>query len=148
MDMKYPIYIDKKARCFLTLKRVLISSLLKYDSIFDFTFTDVEYREAVTAAINTRELTKSLVRVKSSNLWSYGLNIRDRKDKKGDLLIQFKGKDGGPGDVYIYYDVPIMVYRKMVTATSKGHYFWVNIRNRFTYAKLTGDKRTHLPNGI
>ena len=64
------------------------------------------------------------------------------------MLVQFKGNNGGPGDIYIYYDVPNKVWRQFVSAPSKGAYFWRYIRNTFTYAKLTGDKRTKLKNGV
>lgn len=105
-------------------------------------------KEYIKSASNAKELASKLVRVKSSNVWAYGMNIKDKKDKTGDLLIQFKGRNGGPGDIYMYYNVPVMVWRKFITATSKGHFFWVMIRNNFTYRKLTGDKRTHLKNGV
>lgn len=104
--------------------------------------------KAITAAINTRDLAQNLVRVKSSNVWAYGMNLRDRKDKTGEVVVQFKGDKGGPGDIYIYYDVPLVVWRKWLSATSKGHYFWMYIRNTYAYSKLTGDKRGKLPNAI
>ena len=66
----------------------------------------------------------------------------------GDMLMQFKAKNGGPGDIYIYYNVPNKLWQRFVAAPSVGHFFWENIRNVFTYAKLTGDKRTKLANGI
>ena len=68
--------------------------------------------------------------------------------KYGDLYMQFKGRNGGPGDIYVYYDVPTALYRRLVAAPSKGHFFWQYLRNNFIYAKLTGDKKTHLKNGI
>lgn len=105
-------------------------------------------RVAVMAAINTKNLAQNLVKVRSSNVWAYGMNIKNRKDKVGDLLVQFKGTQGGPGDIYIYYDVPTTVYRRWQSAPSKGHYFWVYIRNNYNYSKLTGDKRGKLRNAI
>lgn len=102
----------------------------------------------ITAAINVRDLTSNMVRVKSSNIWSYSMDIQNAGDDTGDVVVQFKGTKGGPGDIYIYYDVPVVVYRRWHTAPSKGHYFWVNIRNHFKYSKLTGDKRGKLPNAI
>lgn len=105
-------------------------------------------KNVINAAISSRDLTKNMVRVKSSNVWSYGISIRDRKDKVGDVLAQFKGKDGGPGDIYIYYDVPITLWRRWIGAPSKGHFFWSYIRNNFKYSKLTGDRRGVLPNAI
>lgn len=105
-------------------------------------------KTVVQAAISTRDLARNLVRVKSSNVWAYTINIRDRKDKTGDVLVQFKGPKGGPGDIYIYHDVPVLLWRRWLSATSKGHFFWENIRNVFPYRKLTGDKRGKLKNAI
>lgn len=95
---------------------------------------------------STRDFIKKLIRVKSSNLWSYAFQPKDYN--KGDMLIQFKGTQGGPDDIYIYYDIPTKIWQKFVASPSKGHFFWQYIRNVAKYAKLTGDKRTHLPNGI
>lgn len=103
----------------------------------------------ITAADNrysTKDFVKKLLRVKSSNIWSYAFQPKDYN--KGDMLIQFKGQNGGPDDIYIYYDVPSKLWQKFVAAPSKGHFMWQHIRNVFKYAKLTGDKRTKLPNGI
>lgn len=105
-------------------------------------------KTAVQAAITTRDLARNLVRVKSSNVWAYTINIRDKKDKVGDVLVQFKGPNGGPGDIYLYYDVPINLWRRWLAAPSKGHFFWQYIRNTFSYRKLTGDKKGKLRNAI
>lgn len=95
----------------------------------------------------TKDFVKKLARVDSSNVWSMAFQPKD--DKYGDMLMQFKGKGGkGPGDIYIYYNVENTVWQKLVVAPSKGHAFWKLVRNYYTYAKLTGDKKTHLPNGI
>ena len=103
---------------------------------------DTSRREKTT----TQDFVKKLARVKSSNVWSYAFQPKD--DKVGDMLMQFKRKDGGPGDIYIYYNVPSKLWQRFVAAPSKGHFMWQFIRNVFTYAKLTGDKQTKLPNGI
>ena len=103
---------------------------------------DTSRREKTT----TKDFVKKLSRVKSSNVWSYAFQPKD--DKVGDMLMQFKAKNGGPGDIYIYYNVPSRIWQRFVAAPSKGHFMWEFIRNVYTYAKLTGDKRTHLPNGI
>lgn len=113
-----------------------------------YTSKAITVKQIITAAINVRDLAKNLVRVKSSNIWAYGMNLRNRKDKTGEVVVQFKGNKGGPGDVYIYYDVPLVVWRKWLSATSKGHYFWQYIRNTYMYSKLTGDKRGKLKNAI
>lgn len=119
------------------------------ESIFSsIVMTAISDRLSIFATINTRNLAKSLSRVKSSNVWAYGINIRNRKDKTGDVLVQFKAKNGGAGDIYIYYDVPKTIFNRWQSAPSKGHYFWVYIRNNFKYSKLTGDKTGKLKNAI
>ena len=105
------------------------------------------YILAKSAKKSSKNFSENLVRVKSSNIWSYGYNAELGKNS-ADLYVQFKGKTGGPGDVYLYFDVPIKIWRKFVTAPSKGHFFWRYIRNNFRYRKLTGDKRGKLPNAI
>lgn len=104
--------------------------------------------EGVFAGMSARDFSRSIVRVKSSNVWGYNIDVRDRKSKTGDVYVQFKGRNGGPGDVYVYYDVPVTVYRRWIGAPSKGHYFHQYIRNNYLYAKLTGDKKTKLKNGV
>ena len=64
------------------------------------------------------------------------------------MIVQFKAKEGGPGDIYIYYDVPFTLFRRWQATQSKGHFFWKHIRNYFKYSKLTGDKIGKLPNAI
>lgn len=103
-------------------------------------------KEGKRQKTSTRDFADKLSRVRSSNVWSYAFNPKD--EYVGDMLMQFKGANGGPGDIYIYYDVPSKVWQRLVAAPSKGAIFWKLIRNQYTYAKLTGDKRTHLPNGI
>ena len=109
---------------------------------------DKSERDCIFAAVNTKDLVKNIVRVKSSNIWGYSIHIKKYGDPTGDVVVQFKGKNGGPDDVYIYYDVPVKLYRKWITAPSKGHFFWVYIRNNFMYSKLTGDKRGKLKNAV
>lgn len=111
-------------------------------------FSEIELDDAVYAAISTRELSKNLVRVRSSNVWGYSIDIKDRKTGVGDVIVQFKGDKGGPGDIYIYYDVPVKIYRKWHTAPSKGHFFWQYIRNKYYYSKLTSDKKGKLDKAI
>ena len=102
----------------------------------------------ILAGISARDMTKSMVRVRSSNIWSYCINIRNRNDRFGDIYVQFKKETGGPGDIYVLYDVPVGVYKKWITAPSKGHYYWQYLRNNYRYSKLTGDKRGKLKNAI
>ena len=85
--------------------------------------------------------------MRSSNVWSYWYDIR-MGENTGDLYVQFKNKNGGAGDVYEYFAVPIKTWKRFISAPSKGHYFWKYVRNNFKYRKLTGDKKAKLANGI
>ena len=119
------------------------------DSVFaEIVMTALTDRDSIFASINTRNLADNLSRVRSSNVWAYGINIHNRKDKTGDVIVQFKAKNGGAGDIYIYYDVPKSIYNRWQSAPSKGHYFWVYIRNNFKYSKLTGDRKGKLKNAV
>lgn len=122
---------------------------LIYSDIYCITFVP-ENLTAIMAAISrsTKDITKSLARVKSSNLWSMGIDIDEYGDNVGNVYIQFKNENGGPGDIYEYFDVPIKLYRKLVGAPSKGHAFWKLIRNNFQYRKLTGDRKGKLKNAV
>ena len=106
------------------------------------------FDNVITCASNSRDLSNKINRVRSSNLWGTNIDVKNNGDTTGDVIIQFKSKYGGPGDVYMYMDVPIIVYRRLIVAPSKGHFFWKYIRNRYKYRKLTGDKRGKLPNAI
>lgn len=128
--------------------KIIKTSSKLYDEIFDVVFCSSNDRDAIMASVSSRDLTKSMVRVRSSNVWAYNMNIRKYGDKTGDVYVQFKNEYGGPGDIYVYYDVPVVMYRRWHTAPSKGHYFWQYIRNNFKYSKLTGDKRGKLKNAI
>lgn len=125
--------------------------------IYSISFAvSIEENQAIMAAssskrkggISSRSITDELVRVKSSNLWARCIDIKNAKDKTGTVYVQFKGDRGGPGDIYCYFDVPVMIYRKMIAEPSAGHAFWKYIRGKFSFAKLTGDKRTKQRGGI
>ena len=126
----------------------IITKILECYGCKLFSCTSVNDESFIFAAINTNNFAKDLVKVKSSNVWAYGFNLKDRKDKTGNLIVQFKNKFGGAGEVYIYYDVPTMIFRRWQSAPSVGHYFWQYIRNNYNYSKLTGDKRGKLKNAI
>lgn len=38
------------------------------------------------------------------------------------------------GRTYTYYDVPVSIYRGLVSAGSPGRYFNFNVKNRYTYS--------------
>lgn len=116
----------------------------RIEIMFIFNSKQSEYIQCASS----KDLLDTLVRVKSSNIYSYGMDVDNIEDNVGDVVIQFKGKNGQPDDIYMYFDVPIIVFRQWVSAPSKGRYFWRYIRNNYKYRKLTGDKRTKLPNGI
>ena len=115
--------------------------------IYSMMLCNTQDRDIIMAA-SARELTENMVRVKSSNLWSIKINVKNMGDDTGDIYIQFKDSKGGPGDVYVFFDVPVKVYQRFVASPSKGHYFHVHIRNKYYYSKLTGDKRGKLKNAI
>lgn len=104
--------------------------------------------------LSTKDFVQKLQGVNSSNIWAYAFMAKTMD--MGDMLVQFKGKSGldgrsgGPGDIYIYYNVPNKIWQRFYLAESKGGFFWKHIRNntKIRYAKLTGDKRTKLPHGI
>lgn len=121
--------------------------LLIHPEIVSMCMYNTSHRDIILAA-STQELMRNMSRVKSSNVWARGINIKDRKSGVGDVIVQFKGSQGQPGDVYILYDVPVKLYRRWIAAPSAGHFYWVNLRNNFLYSKLTGDKRAKLKNGI
>ena len=126
-----------------TMKEEL-DNLMTEDSIIEDDYSDIP----VMAALSTKNITDTMVRVDSSNMWSYGFNVKKYGDKTGDMFIQFKGKNGGPGEVYQYFDVPISLWRRFVSAPSKGHFFYVNVRSKFKYRKLTGDKKGKFANAV
>lgn len=113
-------------------------------------YRGIEFRPIFARRENrsARDITKNLVRVRSSNVWAYGIEIKDAKKGVGDVYVQFKGKNGGQGDLYRYYNVEIRTWRKFLSAPSKGHFVWQYLRNNYLYSKLTGNKRGVLPNAV
>ena len=41
------------------------------------------------------------------------------------------------GEIYRYLEVPPRAYRELLTASSKGGYYNLNIRNRFPFQQLS-----------
>ena len=136
------LVIRQNKRCYATVK---IENAIRF---IEATMNVSSYTLPIMAAINTKNLAQNLVRVRSSNVWAIGFNVRKAGDNVGDLIIQFKNKNGGAGDCYIYYDVNVKVYRRFINSTSKGHFVWTDIRNNYKYSRLTGTKRGVLPNAI
>lgn len=126
-------------------KSIICSSLNQLVSYLDKITSSTSQ---ILAGKSARELSKNLVRVKSSNVWAISINIKHHGDEKGDIIVQFKNEKGGPGDIYRLYGVPVRVYRQWVTAPSKGHFYWKYLRNNYLYSKLTGDKRGKLKNAV
>ena len=52
------------------------------------------------------------------------------------LYIKYLRRNGAPPDQYLYYDVPFIVFRKLLNADSKGKNVWANIRNKYRYEKI------------
>ena len=49
----------------------------------------------------------------------------------GTLELQFRS-----GTIYLYFAIPLAVFRGLIAAPSKGAYFNRNIRNRFHYQRV------------
>lgn len=98
-----------------------------------------ETQPIMAAAQGTGDISNHIIPVQSSNIFGYYFDIKEYGDAYGTLYVQFL-KKGIPGDIYAYYDVPIGIGRKMASTSSKGHYFWKYIRDKYQTAKLTGDK--------
>lgn len=57
-------------------------------------------------------------------------NMESAAYHRGRLLVTFKS-----GAIYSYDDVPIKVFKELITAESHGRYFSKNIRTKYTYRK-------------
>jgi hypothetical protein len=82
--------------------------------------------------------------VKSSNVYAIGYSIRDRK-----LFVQFRASGSdmpSPGVIYRYDDVPITVWRRFKSASSKGHFLAAHIKGTYWYMRWTG--RTWRPETV
>lgn len=53
-----------------------------------------------------------------------------------ELYIKFKRSGSTPTE-YVYYDVPFIVYKKMLSAPSHGKFFHKEIKNRYEYEKIS-----------
>ena len=49
----------------------------------------------------------------------------------GNLYVAFK-----PRGMYVYYHVPVMIYRRFLKAPSKGKFLWARIRDVYDFDKL------------
>lgn len=128
-----------------------LDEILNFDNIVSsVSFRGISYRDifARSNRRSSREIARDLIRVNSSNVWSYGMELKDEEAGIGDIYVQFKGEKGGPGDVYRYYDVPLKLWKKFISYPSKGAFIWKFLRNKFKYSKLTGNKIGVLPNAI
>lgn len=67
-----------------------------------------------------------LIPVSSSNLAAVGYSAKNRH-----LVVAFLD-----GHVYLYYDVEVGVYRRLLNAESHGEYFYHNIRMSYVYAQI------------
>lgn len=141
-EPKITIFEDKPGKLFSETKRTFSEAIDAIDYL-----DSIDSCTAIKCA-SAREIAQKLVRVKSSNLWAYAIDIKDRHDKTGTVYVQFKGKNGGPGDLYRYFDVPVTLWRKWLGFPSKGNFHWKYIRFAFPYEKLTGDKHGKLKNAV
>jgi KTSC domain len=73
-------------------------------------------------------LSSSLGRIAvwSSNLRSVAYNAWN-----GTLEVEFRS-----GSIYQHYDVPRSVYDRLMRASSKGSYYYYNLRNRYGCTRI------------
>ena len=125
-----------------------LTQMLDYELGYSNSTTISKVTAAKDKGKSSREIARNLIRVKSSNVWAVGFKMSNSEPNTGNVYVQFKGSQGGPGDVYEYIDVPVSLYRRLVSAPSKGHMIWKYFRNNFFYRKLTGSRKGVLPNAI
>lgn len=82
-----------------------------------------------TSVADKRDIPNLVTNFSSSNLDGVAYD-----PERQMMWIRFKG-----GAVYAYYNVPINTYRQFWNASSKGKYFWANIRKNYSipYHKLS-----------
>ena len=61
----------------------------------------------------------------------YSSNLSDIGWENNELDIEFLS-----GSLYRYYNVPKRIYTNMLSATSKGKYFWRHVRGKFEYERI------------
>jgi hypothetical protein len=66
----------------------------------------------------------------SSNVYAFAYDASTAR-----LIVQFK-RQGGPGPIYEYLDVPASVYAAMMYAGSYGRFVWRNIKGRYAYRRI------------
>ena len=71
------------------------------------------------------------VPVESSNIESIGYD-----EETKELVVEFKG-----GQLYLYENVPPLIYKKFLEAESKGRFFGANIKQVFGYRKVEEEKK-------
>ena len=74
------------------LKRLI--TYQNYPIITDILICDSNFRvdvcDIITAAINTRDFAKTMVKVRSSNIWGYNIDIKDNDADTGDVPQNFR----------------------------------------------------------
>lgn len=72
----------------------------------------------------------------SSNVAGYGYHAPSKT-----TAVQFKGKDGKPGDTHHYKGVPPSVHSGLKIAKSKGSYVAQNLKGKYPSRKVSGGKK-------
>ena len=57
-------------------------------------------------------------------------------DKKVLRLTFWKYKQRGAGGTYLYYNVPLELWKSLQQASSKGRFFWYNIRGLYNFRRV------------
>lgn len=100
----------------------------------------VKAKELVIACARCKEAVHTRRRVLSSSIYALDrIELRrwsKNKIKKIDFEVQYIGKAGGYGKVYVYYNVPEEHYYKALRAKSIGSYIAENIKGKFDFAEV------------
>ena len=91
-----------------------------------------ETKLASHAVAHTPFKTEQPVSGESTAIYSMAYN----KEKKVLWLTFWKYKMRGAGSTYMYYNVPIEVWNALVKASSKGRFFWYNIRGQYNFRRV------------
>ena len=69
--------------------------------------------------------------VSSSNIASVAYDFEEQV-----LEIKFLEASANHSNTYRYSEVPLVVYRSLMSVPSPGHYHWTHIRGRYAYADV------------
>ena len=141
--IKAGIKLEKLARKYAKKGQIFIP---KEGSLTAFRGKKVKPKETISRVFSERRETKLAPHAvafapfttqqniygESTAIHSMGYNI----EKRVLQLTFWKYKQRGPGGTYIYYNVPPEVWKSLQQASSKGRFFWYNIRGIYNFKRI------------